>query len=422
MLNAQITIFLIFSLLVSFFIYANKTSIEISTKVQGEIIPFGNIRKIQNLEGGIIKKIYVKEGMKVKEGDVLLDLEMIISQSEVGEINSRLAFLETEIIFIKAILNGKPSFENIKINKKFPDIFEASKIQYISLQSKIDTKLKIEKRKIDNLKQTKKLLNNKLKSKKKSIEIVNNQISISKDLLKEKITSKIKHLDLIKERQYIFTDIDDIKKEIDLITSQIINSKLQLESINKEHISQLSQKYQAYIEERSKYSNRLKRYQDKLLRKVIKSPISGIIQEVYFSTQGGVIKPGEEIMSIVPQDEQLIVEAKLPVADIGYVNLLQHVTIRLQGNEGFAYASISGKISFISPDTKLDDKGEPFYVIHIKTDSKNFYNKRSNYLLYPGLIVDCNIIVGKRTLIENIFIPFKRFKDSSFRENVWFHK
>mgnify|MGYP001341468123 FL=1 len=101
MLNAQITIFLIFSLLIAFLFYANKTPIEISTKVQGEIIPFGNIRKIQNLEGGIIKKIYVKEGVKVKQGDVLLDLEMIISESEVGEINSRLAFLDTEILFLK---------------------------------------------------------------------------------------------------------------------------------------------------------------------------------------------------------------------------------------------------------------------------------------------------------------------------------
>ena len=184
----------------------------------------------------------------------------------------------------------------------------------------------------------------------------------------------------------------------------------------------MSEKYQAYVEERSKYNNRLKRYQDKLLRKVIKSPISGIIQEIYFYTQGGVVKPGEEIMSIVPQDEQLIVEAKLPVVDIGYVSLTQNVTIRLQGNEGFAYAPISGNISFISPDTKLDDEGKPFYVIHIKTNSKKFYNKNSNYLLYPGLIVDCNIIVGERTLLENIFIPFKRFKGSSFTEKVWFYK
>ena len=421
MLKAQFTIFLIFSLMVAFIFYAKTTEIEISTKVQGEIIPFGNIRKVQNLEGGIIKKIYVKEGAKVDEGDILLDLEMIISESEVGEINSRLAFLETEIMFLGSILDGKSSFKNIRINNKFPEIFKASKIQYSSLQSKINTKLKIQQKQIDNIKRTKKLLNNKLRSKKKSIEIVNNQIAISEDLLKENITSKIKHLDLIKERQYIFTGIDDIKKEIELLNSQIINLKLQIESIKKDHKSEMSEKYQAYVEERSKYNNRLKRYQDKLLRKVIKSPISGIIQEIYFYTQGGVVKPGEEIMSIVPQDEQLIVEAKLPVVDIGYVSLSQDVTIRLQGNEGFAYAPIDGKISFISPDTKLDDDGKPFYVIHIKTSSKQFKNKNSKYLLYPGLIVDCNIVVGKRTLLENIYIPFKRFKDGTFTENVWFY-
>ena len=113
MLKAQFTIFLIFSLLGAFIFYAKKTEIEISTKVQGEIIPFGNIRKVQNLEGGIIKKIYVKEGAKVDEGDILLDLEMIISESEVGEINSRLAFLEIEIIFLRTILDGKTSYQQL---------------------------------------------------------------------------------------------------------------------------------------------------------------------------------------------------------------------------------------------------------------------------------------------------------------------
>ena len=259
MLKAQVTIFLTFMLLVGYFIYANNTTIEISSKVEGEIIPFGNIRKIQNLEGGIINKIYVKEGMKVKEGDVLLELEMIISESEVGEINSRLAFLEIEINFLKTILNEQKSFENIKTNKKYPKIFEASKIQYNSTQSKINTKLKIEESKIINFERTKKLLKNKIESKNKSIDIVNDQIRISEDLLKENITSKIEHLDLIKERQYIITDIDDIEKEIGLTISQQMNIKLQIESIKKEYLANMSEKYQAYIEERSKYNNRLKR-------------------------------------------------------------------------------------------------------------------------------------------------------------------
>ena len=115
---------------------------------------------------------------------------MIISESEVGEINSRLAFLETEILFLKTILKSNSSIEKIKINKKYPEIFEASRIQYNSLQSKINTKLKIEQKKIDNIRKTKKLLQNKLKTKKKSIQIINNQIEISEDLLKKKLQVK----------------------------------------------------------------------------------------------------------------------------------------------------------------------------------------------------------------------------------------
>ena len=99
-----VTIFLTFCVSIYSF---DQVDIEISTNVEGQIVPSGKIRKIQNLEGGIVKSIKVKEGMRVNKGDVLIELDMIISESEIGEINSRLVFLETELILLNRLLYRK---------------------------------------------------------------------------------------------------------------------------------------------------------------------------------------------------------------------------------------------------------------------------------------------------------------------------
>jgi hypothetical protein len=167
-------------------------------------------------------------------------------------------------------------------------------------------------------------------------------------------------------------------------------------------------------------------FKTKQLRYGVPKPGQGLGLETFGQgnvfTNGAVLQPGQEILSIVPQDELLIVQAKLPVKDIGYIENSQNVIIRLKGNEGFAFSSMKGKISLISPDTKLSNKGEAYYIIQIKTSSKQFVNKTNIYKLYPGLTVDCNIIIGQRSVLQNILIPFLNFNDLAFKENVWFSK
>lgn len=422
MLKIRLIVFTIFLSFLSYIYYANEALIEISTNVEGEIIPFGKIRKVQNLEGGIIKNINIKEGMVVKKGEVLLELEKVISKSEIGEIKSRLAFLQSEMIFYKSILDNKKPIIDKNLKKNFFEIFNSSKLQYLSKITLFDSEIKIKKEKIFNLKKSLKLLKNKRDERLNSSKIIDKQIEISKDLLKENITSELKHLDLLKEKQYLITQISDTTKNIDAIKNEISINYSGLEVFKNNFLAQVSEKYHLFVEDKYKYINRLKRYEDTLFRKIIKSPISGIIKELHVFTNGAVVQPGQEILSIVPQDELLIVQAKLPVKDIGYIEINQNVIIRLKGNEGFAFSSMKGKISLISPDTKLNDKGEAYYIIQMKTSSKQFVNKTNIYKLYPGLTVDCNIIIGQRSVLQNILIPFLNFNDLAFKENVWFSK
>ena len=139
----RLTPYLIMLGLVLIVFWASLVSIEISAQAPGKVIPTGKVRVLQNLEGGIIKKIYVAEGQTVEAGDVLVEFEEVSSKSEVSEIEARLAFLRSDILIHKSILDGSnPSFST-EDNKKFPKIVDASKQQFYALKQLLESELAV---------------------------------------------------------------------------------------------------------------------------------------------------------------------------------------------------------------------------------------------------------------------------------------
>ena len=137
----RLTPYLIMLGLVLIVFWASLVSIEISAQAPGKVIPTGKVRMLQNLEGGIIKKIYVAEGQTVEAGDVLVEFEEVSSKSEVSEIEARLAFLRSDILIHKSILEGSdPSFSS-EDSKKFPKIVDASRQQFNALRQLLDSEL-----------------------------------------------------------------------------------------------------------------------------------------------------------------------------------------------------------------------------------------------------------------------------------------
>ena len=140
---SRLTPYLIMLGLALIVFWASLVSIEISAQAPGKVIPTGKVRVLQNLEGGIIKKIYVAEGETVEAGDVLVEFEEVSSKSEVSEIEARLAFLRSDILIRKSILDGSnPSFST-EDSEKFPKIVDASRQQFHALKQLLESELAV---------------------------------------------------------------------------------------------------------------------------------------------------------------------------------------------------------------------------------------------------------------------------------------
>ena len=419
MLLSRSLIFLLAFLISAAGYWASVTEIEVLTHAIGKVVPTGKVRTVQNLEGGIIRSIFVKEGDTIKANAKLLEFEGVASRSEVGELKAHIAFLTIESTLINAeIKRLKPNVPE-ELADEFSEILSAGNDQISAKRRLLKSRLAVLDNEIEKRVSELKNNGNNIKEKTKTLNYIEQQIEISDDLLLERLTSELAHLDLLRSKQLVQGELDNIKQKTKNLQNEIKGFKLEITVANNSYDQELSKLYQDYNDQRNKFEQRLERFQDQLGRRVVLSPVDGVINKINSFTIGGVVKPGVDLIEIVPTSERLVIDADLPISDVGFVSTGQDVIIRLIGPNSMNYDFITGTVMKISPDTIQTDDGEEFYQVRISADKRQFSGVSGDYYLRTGLAVDCGLIVGKRTLLDNLLAPIIGSKNTLFTENVW---
>ena len=163
-------------------------------------------------------------------------------------------------------------------------------------------------------------------------------------------------------------------------------------------------------------SQRRIKLRDNLKRTVLRSPVDGVIKSLYHSTIGGIVKPGGTVVDIVPDGDQLLIEAQLPVHEIIYVTLGQTTKVRPLTPDAVSFGQIDGRVVHISPDSIRNRNMAPYYLITIELDDDVFKSKGSVYPLLPGIQVTCSIRTGERSILEYLLGPFMSIPSTAMHE------
>ncbi len=410
--------FVLMALMSSGFVYwSYHGELDIVSVADGQVVPSGKIKHIQHFEGGIIHKINIKEGDKIKKGQPLVELEQITSGASLEEIQMRIDALTVDIIRYEAELDDKDtvSFPS-HIQKKYPqliidakDLFHTHKI---GVQAKEKKLLKI----ADQKRQRIKTIEARLKNTQQQIPLLEEQLALSDDLLKENLTTRTKHLEIMRKLKELEGELQNdrsaLKEAKHALDETKANQKEFIFSIKEETAEKLKEAKQDLNE----FSVRLKKFEDSLKRTIIRSPINGIVKKLYMVTKGGVIKPGGIIADIVPSEERLLIEANLPISDIGYVQKDQVALLQLPTSDARKYDKLNGRVINISPDTFTDENGRTFYIVLIESDKNYFLSGNQKYKLYPGMVLIAHIHIGKRTVLEYLIDPFINTLSFSLQE------
>ncbi len=380
--------------LIIFLLLINLKIIEVLSLAEGKIIPQGRIKFVQHLEGGIVEEILINEGEKVKINQPLVILSKKKASSEYEEINTRLKSIELSILRVDSEKKSKNEIMIPDNKKKIfdKDLVKSEEELFQSRRKAINSEIKSKKGNINKA-------NKNLKNLKKRLKIVKEQESISQKLLDVEATNRLKHLEILRERQEVEGSIDEQQSIIDL-------SKNDLEKVENNYLEELNIELSKYKKEKEELNKRIQKYSDSLNRTVLKSPVSGTVKLVSVNSKGAIVAPGVTVVEIVPENEKLIIEAKLPLSEIGYVKKDLEAKIRLNTPEGSRFKSIKGKVIFVGADRISGKEEDGFYLVKVETSENSFSRNNEEYKLFSGVPVMVGIITGKRSFIDYFLTPF----------------
>ncbi|EPG6917469.1 TPA: HlyD family type I secretion periplasmic adaptor subunit [Proteus mirabilis] len=371
----MITILLIF--MVIFVIWAWNSNLEEVTRGQGSIIPSSREQIIQTLDAGILKSMQVKEGDIVEKGQVLLTLDDTRTSAILRESEAKVANLEA----IRARLKA----EAYSTELSFPEGLSTELVTRETTVYKI--RKDALKSGIDNLQQSKALLDR--------------EISITKPIVAQGAMSAVELLRMERQSADIQLQIDEKKnKYLTEAGAELVKTEAEL------------------AQARENMAGRA----DPVERALIRAPLRGIVKNIRINTVGGVISAGQDIMEIVPLEDQLLVEAYISPRDVAYVRAGMPALVKLTAYDYAIYGGLEGVVTLVSPDTLHDQKrpsdlklnqDEAFYRVLVTTQSSHLTDKNEKELpVIPGMIASVDIKTGEKTVFQYLIKPITRMKQA----------
>lgn len=386
------------------------------TRGTGKVIPSSKIQVIQNLEGGIVKQILVMEGQSVKKGEILITIDDTGAGSTYAERNATLNELTAKAIRLRAEAGLTPfdsspeipGYNRELINKE-KALFEVNMDRKNSEIHVLEERLK---QKQIELSKSKLSINTLLQSTK----MISREIELTKPLFRKKLVSELEFIQLKQRALEKNHSLKEAKKETESLKSKVIEAKDQIRELDHRYKSKALEEYNKVISEIKRIEKSQLAIADRVNRTNVRSPVNGVVKRLLINTIGGVIKPGMDIVEIVPVEKKLVIEAKIPPSDIAFLYPGLDAVIKITAYDFAIYGGLEGKVRQISADTITDERKNEFYLVQIETNKNYLGDDENKKNIIVGMTAQVDIITGHKTIMQYLLKPILRAKENALRE------
>ena len=363
--------------IVGFLLWAAWAELDQITRANGQVIASSRNQIIQSPEGGVLAEMPVREGAQVKRGQLLARFDKTKTEAGYLESAAKAAGLMATVSRLNAeIFGGKPKF--LKELDNYPE-FRANQL---ALFNKRQSAVRDE-----------------ISALEKSMKLIKEELEMNMPLLK---TGDVSRADILR-----------LQRQVADIEGQVTNRR------NK-YLQECQTDLGKAQEDLAGIMQIVAQRKEQLDFTEVRSPMDGIVRNVRLTTLGGVAKPGEEIMQIVPVDDDLIIEAKVKPADIAFVKPGLPATVKLDAYDYSIYGTLEGEVTYISADTldvDVRNNEQPYYRVQIKTSIHNLVGKKNERIdVQPGMTATVDIKTGKKTVLNYLTKPITKTISESMGE------
>ena len=413
----RLTIWAIIAFFVFLMLWANFAVIDEVTKGDGKAIPSSKIQKIQNLEGGIISELFVKEGQIVDAGAPLLRLDDTRFASNVGETEADRLSMVLRVERLSAEVDDRPLNFPEDVLKAVPGQAKSEESLYISRRQQLHDEIGGLQEQLIQRQQELREFTSKQAQYRQQLGFQRQEISMSEPLVAQGAVSPVEVLRLRRAEAETRGQLDATTLAIPRAESAIKEVQRKIDETRGKFRSEALTQLNEARTDLNKAQATGKALEDRVSRTLVTSPVRGIVNKLLVNTIGGVIQPGSDLVEIVPLDDTLLVEAKIRPQDIAFLHPGQEATVKFTAYDYTIYGGLKAKLEQIGADTITDDdKKTTYYIIKLRTDRSHLGTDEKPLLIIPGMVASVDIITGKKTILSYLLKPIIRARAEALHE------
>ncbi len=406
---ARTAVFIIVALVV----WAGFAHVDEVTRGDGRVVPSRQLQVLQSLDGGVVEQILVHEGDKVEAGQLLLRVDPTRANSAVADSAAQGIALEARVARLRALAQGTSFLPPTPANDQERAIIAGEKQLYDSRVTELSQQVSIVRQQLSQHEQELAEMQARRTAAQHALELSTQELNQTRPLL---ATGAVSEVDVLRLER----DVTKNRGDVDQGTAQIGRAQGAVqESMHKIQETELAFRNEAGrdLADAAGKLNALNQgalgLADRVDKAQVKSPVRGRIQRLLANTIGGVVQPGKDIVEIVPLDDSLVLDARVQPRDIAFIHPGQKANVKFTAYDFSIYGGLDASVENISPDTVIDEKGNAYYVVRVRTHLASFNEKLP---IIPGMTAEVDILTGQKTILSYLLKPVLKVKSYALRE------
>ena len=397
-------------------IWANYASLDEVARAQGRVISSTQIQIIQNLEGGIIAEVKVSNGDRVIKGQPLIRIDDTRFASSFNQSQSSIDVLQYRAARLTAELSGEDLKVPAGLSSDQLGSFQNEVSLYQTRRNELQSSLGILKQQLKQHTQARQALLSEFQKLKTNAELAKQELALTTPAVKSGAVSKIELLRLQRAVNEAKGRLEESRLKLPLAAAVIEEARKKIDEHNQHFLSAAQEDFIKVKAELNQLTFSKVALQDRVARTSVRSPVDGIVNQVLVNTIGAVVQPGMDLIEIAPSNDTLLIDARIRPSDIAFIRPGQAATVKLTAYDYSIYGGLDAVLERISADTIVDESGEHFFQIQVRTQTNYIGSSKDPLPIIPGMIATVDIMTGRKTVMDYLLKPLKRAQANALRE------
>lgn len=413
-LRARVLLRLIGIVSVLFILWAAIAQLDEVTRGEGKVIPSRQIQVLQSIDGGLVSEILVHEGDVVQANQLLIKIDETRFVSSVKENQAQYLGLVAKAARLKAIAEGKPFVPPPEVLKADPSIVAQERKFYDARNDELTAAISIARQQLNQRQQELNEAQAKRAQASQGYDLTSKELSVTRPLINSGAVSEVELLRLERDVSRYRGERDMASAQISRVQSAINEAQRKIEEVELAFRNDAGKELSETMAKLNSLAEGSVGLSDRVKQSSIRSPVKGTVKRLLVNTVGGVIQPGKDMIEIVPLEDTLLLEARVLPRDIAFLRPGQPVIVKFTAYDFSIYGGLDGTLEHIGADTVMDDKGNAFYTVRVRTSKPGFGD--SNLPIIPGMVAEVDILTGKKSVLAYMLKPVLRAKSVALTE------